>query len=960
MSESNPLTRRNRRVSRHDSAWVRSFSCEHLRPLIICRGPVRKEAMDIFEEMGIREYGILLSEKDSIGYSLARSPETRLIPDSRVHAVTDYSGVDGDERRRRMREIVDIARDHDYNSVFAGYGFMAEDAEMIEHLEKAGLLFIGPNSRAVRMAGFKDQAKRTALETEVSVVQGIDNLAELTLLRSHPDEDALKKLLARRKLPLKDARLDAEAPLEEKAARVLEQGRAAGVELFTLAELEAEGRRRIGEFMREHSAERVRLKAVGGGGGKGQRVLAAFDSRSGGASERLRQVEDDAAAAIREILSEVKATGAADNRNILIELNLEAIRHLEIQVVGNGDWCLTMGGRDCSLQMHEQKLVELSVHDHGLALEIEARKAAGREAAVARLEAERRALAEMEREAQRFGAAVGLNSVSTFECIATESGHYFMEMNTRIQVEHRVSELCQRLRFVNPDNDKESFETHALIELMTLLAAHGERLPRPAIEPLANFSVELRLNASDAALAPAAGGVISDWSSPSPGEIRDEQGICTPNPDTNAFMRYRISGAYDSNIALLLCVGERRAEALENMAEILRRMVIEGENFNCNLDFHRGILQWILRHDPSVMPDTGFVACYLAMVGELTRHASSLDLDLAWRLLRAEHLKEAEENAGKALAEALDVKMELLLRPLKRLLVNPHMLAGWLSLVADDFKSRDGTTEFIRNPFEILDKTYHFINMDCTGRRSAAREIWRDDRRLLNRALEFYAAAAKKLKIDGGDYASLAARLDAQRAPAGVGAALWRRIRASHLGFGCGVNILKLPMLLAEESGFFDLRLGDGLRAEIPERAQVREHQEAMRLALAPPPLSADEILAPSGGMFYAREAPDQPPLMEPGRRFESGEALCVIEVMKMFNKLRAPFSGVIERVLIDADGAIVRKGQPLFKVRPDQAPEQDSEEARAASRRDYTERVVADALGEAGRVRASSGRKAK
>ncbi len=63
----------------------------------------------------------------------------------------------------------------------------------------------------------------------------------------------------------------------------------------------------------------------------------------------------------------MKATGVGDNKNVLLELNIETTRHNEIQMIGNGRWCVTLGGRDCSLQMHEQKLLEVSVTQEGLA-----------------------------------------------------------------------------------------------------------------------------------------------------------------------------------------------------------------------------------------------------------------------------------------------------------------------------------------------------------------------------------------------------------------------------------------------------------------------------------------------------------------------------------------------------------------------------------------------------------------
>jgi len=90
----NPLIHRDRQLGRSMSPWVKQFDCTHIRPLIICRGPIRKEAMDVFAEMGISHYGILLSEKDSIVYPRALAPELRVLTDpSRVHRVPDYSGA---------------------------------------------------------------------------------------------------------------------------------------------------------------------------------------------------------------------------------------------------------------------------------------------------------------------------------------------------------------------------------------------------------------------------------------------------------------------------------------------------------------------------------------------------------------------------------------------------------------------------------------------------------------------------------------------------------------------------------------------------------------------------------------------------------------------------------------------------------------------------------------------------
>jgi biotin carboxyl carrier protein len=94
-----------------------------------------------------------------------------------------------------------------------------------------------------------------------------------------------------------------------------------------------------------------------------------------------------------------------------------------------------------------------------------------------------------------------------------------------------------------------------------------------------------------------------------------------------------------------------------------------------------------------------------------------------------------------------------------------------------------------------------------------------------------------------------------------------------------------------------------------------------MKKILVPPPATkADEIVSVCGGMYYAQEAPGMPLFVEEGMHFEAGQPLYIIEVMKMFNKVYAPFSGTIDKIVIGSgDGTIVSKGQTLFKVTPDE-----------------------------------------
>jgi biotin carboxylase len=463
--QSNPLIHRDRRLAGSSSEWVRSFACADLKPLIVCRGPIRKEAMDVFEEMGISHYGILLSEKDSIVYPNALAPELRqLTANSRVHRVPDYSGATKEERVERMNQIVQIARENGYDSVFAGYGFMAEDEEFVATIERAGLKFIGPNSTTQARAGKKDEAKRTALEVKVSVTPGINDVTARTLVAKHRTRKQLLALVEAEGLACdRKVLADEKLPLEALADHVLAASYAKGIDLYTIEELGAQVQREVAAMFEEHPRSRVRLKAIGGGGGKGQRILGgALLAAEKPDAKLVAQAAAEAPAMVREVLAEVKATGVGENKNVLIELNIEQTRHNEIQLLGNGSWCISLGGRDCSLQMHEQKLLEVSVTQEGLAAAIARAEKAGKQEEVKALRTDLDILKRMEDDAARFGQAVGLDSASTFECIVDRDRYYFMEVNTRIQVEHRVTELCYGLKFTNPEDASDSFVVESL------------------------------------------------------------------------------------------------------------------------------------------------------------------------------------------------------------------------------------------------------------------------------------------------------------------------------------------------------------------------------------------------------------------------------------------------------------------------------------------------------------------
>ncbi|WP_243338051.1 ATP-binding protein [Anaeromyxobacter soli] len=928
--KTNPLVHRDRRLGKAGSAWIRSFACEDLKPLIVCRGPIRKEAMDVFEEMGIRHYGILLSEKDSIVYANALAPELRQLTDtSRVHRVPDYTGATKEERVERMNQIVRIAHENGYDSVFAGYGFMAEDEEFVATLERAGLKFIGPNSVTQARAGKKDEAKRTALEVGVSVTPGVNNVTARTLLSKHKTRKALLALVEAEDLTV-DRKLlkDEQLSLEELADHVLMASYAKGIDLYTIDELGWQVQREVAEMFKKHPGTRVRLKAIGGGGGKGQRILGGALLTARHADAKL--IEEAAAEAptlVREVLNEVKATGVGDNKNVLIELNIEQTRHNEIQLLGNGKWCVSLGGRDCSLQMHEQKLLEISVTQEGLAAAIERSERAGRKDEARALATDLEILKRMEDDAARFGAAVGLDSASTFECIVDRDRYYFMEVNTRIQVEHRVTELCYSLRFANPDDPSDAFVVESLVEAMALLARHKERLPKPTRIPRFGAAAEARLNATDASLSPHAGGLIRFWSKPIEGEIRDDQGISMPNPDTGMFMRYHVAGAYDSNIALLLTKGEDRLDSYLHLAKVLRKTSLRGVNLATNLEFHYGLVNWFLGQNVMAKPTTRFVVPYLTLVGLLAEEGSKLDTAYAFAEMKKHYAAQiAKESPGdpsvtKAMAEVIDRKLTLLTRVMDRLLEAPHLLAGWLSLNRKHYRLEQGKVFWIRNPLGVLNDTYEYLNMGWDARKPAAEVIWQHDHELLQKSIRFYVALRKTFGLKKEEFYKLNEILKSEAPQGGYDAETWSQIRAAHLGYEAGNELLGLLFTVAEAVKFFDFRVEANLDVTIPAYLNDPELQARMKKVLVPPPATkADELVAPFGGMLYRQEAPGRPPFVSEGVHFDKGQALYIIEVMKMFNTVRAPFSGTIDRVLMTGpDGTVVQKGQPLFKITPDE-----------------------------------------
>ena len=244
----------------------------------------------------------------------------------------------------------------------------------------------------------------------------------------------------------------------------------------------------------------------------------------------------------------------------------------------------------------------------------------------------------------------------------------------------------------------------------------------------------------------------------------------------------------------------------------------------------------------------------------------------------------------------------------------------------------------------FLRELYHYLNMETIPGKPACDMIWDHDEALLEDALDFYQRAAEALGVR--DWQQLSARLEGKRENALVGddAALWAACQASHRGFQVGARLLLMIPRLGVQSGFLDIRIDDDLEPVFPERFMDPDQAAELRRTLAPPPkASANEIVTPTGGSFYAREAPHLPLLISEGEHFEEGQPLFVIEVMKMFNKILAPFAGTLKKNLMkDSDGSVVQAGQVIFEIEPDEIVVEESEADILARRK----RVTLAALG--------------
>ncbi len=360
--------------------------------------------------------------------------------------------------------IISAAEVTDAEAIHPGYGFLSENADFAERVEKSGFVFIGPRPESIRMMGDKVSAKEAMKKAGVPVVPG------------------------------------SEGALPEDPKEILRITRAIGYPVI--------------------------VKAAGGGGGRGMRV-----------------VHTEAALLGAVTMTRSEAQAAFNNPNVYIEKFLENPRHIEIQVLADEHRnAVHLGERDCSMQRRHQKVIE--------------------EAPAPGIP--RRAI---DRIAQRCADAcrkIGYRGAGTFEFLFENGEFYFIEMNTRVQVEHPVTELITGIDIVQEQ----------------IRIACGERLRfRQRDIRLEGHAIECRINAEDPFRFTPSPGRITAWHPPGGPGIR---------VDSHAYTNYFVPPNYDSMIAKVIAYGDTRDQAIRRMRIALSEMAVDG--IRTNLPLHRELL----------------------------------------------------------------------------------------------------------------------------------------------------------------------------------------------------------------------------------------------------------------------------------------------------------------------------------------------------------------------------------
>jgi acetyl-CoA carboxylase biotin carboxylase subunit len=363
-----------------------------------------------------------------------------------------------------MPAIIAAAEVTDAEAIHPGYGFLSENADFAERVEKSGFQFIGPTAESIRIMGDKVSAKQAMIKAGVPCVPG------------------------------------SEGELPDDPVQI----------------------RRIAKMV----GYPVIIKAAGGGGGRGMRV-----------------VHSEAALINAVSMTKTEAGSAFGNPAVYMEKYLQNPRHIEIQILADKfKNAVYLGERDCSMQRRHQKVIE-EAPAPGIPRKL------------------------IDKIGERCVAAckkIGYRGAGTFEFLYENGEFYFIEMNTRVQVEHPVTEYITGIDIVKTQ----------------IMVAADMKLPFTQRDVIVKgHSIECRVNAEDPFNFMPSPGRITMWHAPGGPGVR---------VDSHAYTNYYVPPYYDSMIGKIIVYGDNREQALARMRSALAETLVEG--INTNIPLHRELM----------------------------------------------------------------------------------------------------------------------------------------------------------------------------------------------------------------------------------------------------------------------------------------------------------------------------------------------------------------------------------
>jgi acetyl-CoA carboxylase, biotin carboxylase subunit len=420
--------------------------------LIANRGEIALRVLRACRELGIKTVAVHSTADRSLKHVLLADESVCIGPAKSAESYLN------------MPALISAAEVTDTVAIHPGYGFLSENADFAERVERSGFIFIGPTPDVIRMMGDKVTAIRTMKAAGVPCVPGSDG------------------------------------PLGDDGDENLRIARAIGYPVI--------------------------IKASGGGGGRGMRVVHSEAALLGAIS-----------------LTRNEALAAFGNGQVYMEKFLERPRHIEFQVLAdNHGNVVHLGERDCSMQRRHQKVIE--------------------EAPAPGISAKQRD--RMGKRCVRACEEIGYRNAGTFEFLYQDDEFYFIEMNTRVQVEHPVTELVTGIDIVK----------------WQLMIAAGEKLTFTQNDvQLRGHAMECRINAEDAKTFMPSPGQVTRWHPPGGPGIR---------VDSHVYSGYHVPPYYDSMIGKVIASGESRETAIARLSIALSEMVVEG--IKTNIPLHQEIL----------------------------------------------------------------------------------------------------------------------------------------------------------------------------------------------------------------------------------------------------------------------------------------------------------------------------------------------------------------------------------